>query len=306
MQRHPVRFFSDRHLLDGDVYLPDDLEPGETRPAVVTCSGYQGLKVIHPERFARSLVPHGYICLAFDYRGFGASEGERGRLTPQDWVEDVRAAVSLLETMPQVDQDRIGLLGWALGGGVAIAEAADDERVRAVATCNAIGDGERSARFMHDDLSWTHLRDGIVRDRRARALGGRSEIVHPFDIVRLDRTTAGYVDGELYKAAGFGSGVTLESAECLLRFRPETVVDRLAPRPLLLVHGDRNDLHSPDESRSLHERAGENSELMLLNGSGHTEWMYDDHPTFKRVVERLLAFYGDALSGRSLVGASAV
>jgi uncharacterized protein len=90
-----------------------------------------------------------------------------------------------------------------------------------------------------------------------------------------------------------------------MRFRPETVVDRIAPRPLLLVHGDSNDRHSPDESRPLHERAGGNSELVMLEGSGHTEWMYDDHPTFTRVVERLLAFYGDALSERSTVGASA-
>jgi fermentation-respiration switch protein FrsA (DUF1100 family) len=295
MQRRPVRFFADRYLLDADLYLPDDLAPGETRPAIVTCSGYQGLKTIHPERFARSLVPHGYICLAFDYRGFGASEGERGRLVPQDWVEDVRAAVSLLETVPEVDNGRIGLLGWALGGGVAIAEAADDERVRAVATCNAIGDGARSTRFMHDEASWERLRDGVVRDRPARAVTGRSEIVHPFDIVRLDGVTAGYVDGELYKAAGFGSGVTLESADYLLRFRPEDVVERIAPRPLLLVHGDRNDLHSPDESRSLHARAGDNSELLLLDDSGHTEWMFDDHPTFKLLVDRLLAFFGDGL-----------
>jgi pimeloyl-ACP methyl ester carboxylesterase len=305
MQRRAVHFFADRFLLDGDLYLPDDLREGETRPAIVTCSGYQGLKTIHPERFARALVPHGYICLAFDYRGFGASEGERGRLVPQDWVEDVRAAVSFLTTVSEVDPERIGLIGWALGGGVAIAEAADDERVAAVAACNAIGDGTRSTRFMHDEESWSRLCDGVVRDRPQRALSGRSEIVHPFDIVRLDRVTAGYVDEELYKAAGFGSGVTLESADHLLRFRPEDVVDRLAPRPLLLVHGDRNDLHSPDESRSLHARAGESSELVLLPDSGHTEWMFDDHPTFRELVDRLARFFAGSLAGASLPNAAA-
>jgi pimeloyl-ACP methyl ester carboxylesterase len=295
MQRRPIRFFAERHLLDGDLYLPDDLEPLERRPALITCSGYQGLKTIHPERFARAMVPHGYVCLAFDYRGFGASEGERGRLAPQDWVEDVRAAVSFIRSVPQVDPERVGLIGWALGGGVAIAEAADDPRVRAVAACNAIGDGERSTRLMHDDHSWQRLQEGLVRDRPARARTGRSEIVHPFSIVRLDGVTAGYVDDELYKAAGFGSGVTLESAELLLRFRPEAVVERIAPRPLLLLHGERNELHAPDESRRLHELAGDTSELVLLDGAGHTEWMFDDHPIFRGVVDRLAAFFGAGL-----------
>lgn len=297
MQRRPVHFYSDRLMLDGDLWLPDDLSPGERRPAVVTCSGYQGLKTIHPERFARSLVPHGYVCLSFDYRGFGQSEGERGRLVPQDQVTDTRAAVSFLGTLDEVDPERIALLGWALGGGVAIAEAADDTRVKAVATCNAIGDGDRSTRFMHDEESWRRLCERITKDRPRAVRTGRSELTHPFDIVRLDRVTKGYVDAELYKAAGFGSGVTLESADFLLRFRPEAVVDRIAPRPLLLVHGDRNKLHSPDESRTLHRLAGEPKQLMLLADSGHTEWMYDDHPTFVQVAGRVATFFDDALAG---------
>src|SRR4029077_13338174 len=126
MVRRPVSFFSARLRLDGDLYLPEDVPPGARLPAVIPCSGYSGLKDIHPARFARALVPHGYACLAFDYRGFGASEGERGRLVPQEQVEDVRAAVSFLASVPEVDGDRIALLGWALGGGVVIAEAADD------------------------------------------------------------------------------------------------------------------------------------------------------------------------------------
>ena len=78
MVRRPVSFFSARLRLDGDLYLPEDVPAGALLPAVIPCSGYTGLKDIHPARFARALVPHGYACLAFDYRGFGASEGERG------------------------------------------------------------------------------------------------------------------------------------------------------------------------------------------------------------------------------------
>ncbi len=302
MRCRPVHFFSDRLRLDGDLYLPEN--PSDTPlPTVVACSGYQGLKDIHPARIARALVPHGYAVLAFDYRGFGYSEGERGRVAPQDWVEDIRAAVSFVQGQPEVDPDRVGLFGWALGGGVVIAEAADDERVRAVATCQAVGDGGRSIRFMHDRTSWEQLRADIAHDRLERAVSGRSRNVDPFAIVRLDLDTAtvGYVGQELTKAAGFAeSGVSLESADYYLRFRPEDAVARLAGRPLLLVHGDRNELHAPEESERLYARAHEPKELVVLEGCGHTEFMYDEHPAFGRLAALLRHFYDKALRSAAL------
>jgi len=295
MRTIPMPFFSGRSRLDADLHLPDDA----TRPPVIiACSGYQGLKVIHPQRFARALTPLGYAVLAFDYRGFGLSEGERGRLAPQDWAEDVRAAVDRLTVAAEIDPGRIGLLGWGLGGGVVVQAAADDPRVRAVACVNGIADGARSTQAMHDDATWSALLRRVAADRGHRALAGRSEITSPWDVVRLDldTDTDGYVDTELYRAPGFGSGVTLESADLLLRFRPQDVVHRIAPRPLLVVHGEHNRLHRPEEARILYENAGEPRELVFLPGAGHTEWMYDDHPLFARLVTRLDGFFGRAVA----------
>lgn len=294
MRRQPVSFTSAGARLDGDLYLPDDLV-GERRPALVGCSGYQGLKDMHPARFARAFVPEGYVCLGFDYRGFGRSEGPVGRLHPEEQVEDVRSAIDFLETIPEVDPSRIALLGWALGGGIVIAAAANDPRARSVVAVNAIGDGERSTRLMHDEESWGRLAERMRADRSRRGVEGASELVPPFELVRLDRVTRGYVVHELARYPGFGTPVTLESAELLLRFRPEDVVARLAPRPLLLVHGAENDLHSPDESRELYRRAGEPKELVLLPGCGHTEWMYDEHPKFRRLVALIGRFLQETL-----------
>ena len=204
-----------------------------------------------------------------------------------------------------MDPARIALLGWALGGGVVIAEAASDERVRAVAACNPIGDGERALRFMHDRRSWDRLVERIEDDRRSRAVAGRSVLVHPFEAVRLDAATRGYVDDELYKAAGFGSDVTLEAVEALMRFRPERDVRRIAPRPLLLIHGAANALHAPEESLALHDAAADPKRLVLLDEKGHTEWMRDDDPTFMRVREELLRFFAEPLGARPRASAAA-
>lgn len=296
MTSRPLPFFSSSLRLDADLHLPDDGGAAAPYPVVVPSSGYQGLKVIHPERFARALTARGYAVLAFDYRGFGLSEGERGRLVPQEWAEDLRAAVNRAAAAEELDADRIGLLGWGMGGGVVVAEAAEDPRVKAVACCNGIADGTRSTRNTHDERTWTSLLRRIEGDRAHRSATGRSEITDPWDIVRLDLDdrTDGYVGGQLYKAPGFGAGVTLESAEFLLRFSPERVVDRLAPRPLLIVHGAANELHKPVEARSLYEHAAEPKQLELLEGRGHTEWMFDDHPTFAHLVDQLDAFYTGA------------
>jgi pimeloyl-ACP methyl ester carboxylesterase len=298
IERRPVTFFSEGLRLDGELFLPSDLRAGQRRKAVIPLSGYQGLKGLQPARFARALVPLGYVCLAFDYRGFGRSEGLRGRLVPQDQVEDARAAISFMETVPEVDPGAISLIGWALGGGVAIVTAADDPRVRCVVAMNAIGDGERSVRFMHDEASFQTLLDRIRADRPRRSVEGKSELVPPFDIVRLDSLTKEYVDAELVPEPGFGSDVSLESADLLFRFRPADVVERIAPRPLLLVHGQDNRLHSVEESHDLYAHAHEPKRLELLEGSGHTDWMFDDHPVFKHVTQLTHAFMDEALANQ--------
>lgn len=297
MISHEIPFFSNGYLLDADLHLPDEPDAEAPYPVIVACSGFAGLKTIHPERFARALTPLGYAVLAFDYRGFGLSEGERGRLVPQEWAEDVRSAVGRLSLVPEVDAERISLLGWGLGGGVVVAAAADDPKVQAVIVANGVADGLRSTKAMHTDESWQALLERIHQDRGYRAQHGRSELTSPWDIVRLGAGTPvdSYVREELHPVHGFGSQVTLESADYLLRFSPETVVDRLAPRPLLIVHGEQNGLYLPEEAHELYRRAGEPKQLQMLKGARHTEWMFDDHPTFRYVIDVISQFLGPVL-----------
>jgi uncharacterized protein len=277
-----VRFFSDGHRLDGELWLPHS---GPASVIVIPCSGYLGLKALQPARFARALVPRGYACLTFDYRGFGFSDGERGRLVPTEQVEDIRAAVDYASSQPDDERRSVVLLGWGLGGALVIAEAADDPRVAAVASLNGLADGYRTTRALHDDASWATLIDRLDEDRVQRSRHGRSELLPAFDLVRLEGSTRQYVETELYKDSGFGFPVTYHSSEQLLRFSVEHLVGRIAPRPLFLAHGADNDLYRPAESERLYELAGEPRELHLLEGAGHSEWMHDEHETFRRLVD---------------------
>src|SRR5699024_3943531 len=136
------------------------------------------------------------------------------------------------------------------------------------------------------------LIERIRQDRGHRACHGRSMTISPWDLVRLgnDTPVSSYVGQELYRAHGFGSWITLESADYVLRFSPERVDDALAPTPLLIVHRAENLLHLPHEAHVLYQQAGEPKRLELLNGAGHTEWMYDYHPTFHYLVEMVADF----------------
>jgi uncharacterized protein len=106
-----IGFFSDGQRLDGELWCPGRTPSG----VVIACSGYLRLKGLQPARFARALVPRGYACLCFDYRGFGFSDGERGRLVPEEQVEDIRAAVDYLQHREETAASPVILLGWGLG-----------------------------------------------------------------------------------------------------------------------------------------------------------------------------------------------
>ncbi len=73
--KRPVTFYSEGCKLVGDVYYPDDLQPGETRAGIVLCHGYTGVKDLYLPDNARVLNEAGYMVMTFDYKGWGESAG---------------------------------------------------------------------------------------------------------------------------------------------------------------------------------------------------------------------------------------
>lgn len=90
-----------------------------------------------PSRFyAHELAERGFVCLAPDYLGFGERrDAPKDQLfssgTMQAVWENIRA-VDLLETLPCVRRDAIGVIGHSLGGHNGLFTAMFDGRLRAV------------------------------------------------------------------------------------------------------------------------------------------------------------------------------
>jgi hypothetical protein len=111
------------------------LTPGESAPAILHVHGNAGNISSH-RSFSDFLTLRGFHVLIFDYRGYGRSD-DASPLRRPGLVTDTRAALDALLARPDIDPDRVGVLGVSLGGAFALDAAAAEPRVRAVATVSA-------------------------------------------------------------------------------------------------------------------------------------------------------------------------
>lgn len=135
---------------------------GENRPAVVMAHGFGGTKDSGLEPFARRFAAAGFDVVAFDYRGFGASEGApRQSLSVRKQIDDYHAAIAATQTLPGVDASRIALWGVSFSGGHVLRAAAERDDVGAVVALTPLTSGiavSRSAagsRNIATSLRWT-------------------------------------------------------------------------------------------------------------------------------------------------------
>ena len=98
---------------------------------LVLCHGFGGNRLMLGP-VARLLIKHGFGVLMFDFRAHGRSPGD---LSTWGWLEtnDLLGALDFLQRRPEVDSTRIGVLGYSLGGQVALRTTPGSELVRAVA-----------------------------------------------------------------------------------------------------------------------------------------------------------------------------
>ena len=162
------------------------------RPAVVLVHGWNR----NAERmlpYVRILHPAGYHLLAFDARHHGASDPD-GHASMKKFSEDIRAAVSWLMERPEVDADRVAVVGLSIGGSAAIHAAAHDPRIRAVVTVGSFahprdamletGLGSRllapAMPLVFRVIEWRigTAFDQLAPERHAGRVGGRMLFIH--------------------------------------------------------------------------------------------------------------------------------
>jgi putative redox protein len=175
------------------------------------------------ERIARE---SGWAALTFAYRGTSTSEGD---FSIDGWLADTRAAIDALDARGDVSS--IFLVGFRLGGTIAIVTAADDDRVRGLATFAA----PASLKAWVRDPAWFleyARRGGVLRTEG-----------YPADPVAWTRAISNL---DPLEAAG-----------------------RIAPREWLVVHGSDDDVVAVEDGRRLAANGGPRAELRIVQNGGH-------------------------------------
>lgn len=272
-----VSFYSEGDRIAATLNWPDALPDGRI-PAIVQGPGWMGLRTAKLyDRYHRALTGAGYVVLAIDYRGFGESGGQKGLLLPQRQLEDLRNAVTYLQTRSEIHPDRIGAFGsGGTGGGNAVYLAGVDPRVK-VAVCQVgVADGEDWLRRMRREYEWVEFKQRLEQDRRQRVLTGESTMVSPRDEIMIQtperRETAVKKDVD----SKLPDLVPLACAEAIMQYKPIDVVDRIAPRAVLFIAVELDAVTPEDHSYRMYERARPPKRLIVQRGTSHYK-AYDQY-----------------------------
>lgn len=200
---------------------------------------------------AVALYRHGYGALLIDLRNHGESGGE---MTTLGFYEpyDIQAGVNFLLERPEVNPEQIGVVGQSLGAVTAIRVAAQMPQIRAVVA----------------QATFTSIEENIASG--VHQIAG----LPPFPFAPM----------VIY----FGQQETGLSIE---QVRPIDDIARIAPRAVMLMHGQQDRTILPENSQRLYDAAGEPKELVFFPNAGHGGLMASDPELWENSIVRFLDRY---------------
>ncbi|MFC1910691.1 alpha/beta hydrolase [Chloroflexota bacterium] len=229
IMRKEITLKSENITLRGQLFTPDS---GGKLPAVCVCHGIPSGKT--------SPVSAGYPELAemLCRQGFVAlifnfrgTGASEGNFDIAGWAKDLQSTIDYLWSESPVDRKRIYLLGFSAGAAVSIYVASQDRRIAAVASCASPADFEISPDKMQATLGYFRNL-GIIRDENFPE--------------SVDSWFAGFS-----------------------QVRPEDCVDKISPRPLLVINSRNDEVVPVSHAYRLYEKACEPKKLVILEGNDH-------------------------------------
>ena len=267
MRTEHVDFHSDGVRLRGYLHRPS--QDAGRLPAIVQGPGWLGLadaKLYQP--YHQAFTDAGFAVLIFDYRGFGASDGDRGTLSPAWQLEDWRNAIAYMRGRDDMDPARVAIFGsGGTGGGNAVLAAAAEPSVRATISQVPVADGRDWLHRMRAEHEWVAFLASVEQDRRARAATGSGTTVHPREgiMVETPERRASAIKSDV--DARIPTSVPLSAAQGILEYRPIDVADRV--RGLMVIAVEDDAVTPTDHAVALYERAAAPKKLVLQRNTTH-------------------------------------
>ena len=267
--RKSIVFYSEGCKLVGDLFLPNTTPNGQGVPAIILCHGFAGIREILLPPYAEAFAGAGFAALIFDYRGFGDSEGERGRLVPAEQIADIRNAITFLETLPEIAADRIGLWGTSFGGANAICTAARDSRVKCLAVQITFGSGERMVTGGLSDAEREKLLNTIQKAWQ-RAVTKNKPLYLTLDQILTDPDSKAFYQQMVERVPKLKTRLPLLTIRESMEYKPEDCLAAVQV-PILIIGADQDIVCPFEESKTLFTKARPPKELTLIAGARHYE-----------------------------------
>ncbi len=285
--------------LVGDLYIPKDVKKGEKLSAIAVSGPFGAVKEQVSGRYAQEMANRGFITLAFDPSFTGESGGKiRDVASPDINTEDFSAAVDYLTTLPQVDENKIGIIGICGFGGFGLNAAAMDTRIKATVTSTMYDMTRVSAKGYNDSMSPADLyklREELNNQRTKDAKSGTIAKSAPLpkpeelskdapqfvkDYVNYYKTERGFHK----RSVGSNRGWNMTSTLSLIT-QPILAYSDTIKSPVLMIHGEK--AHSRYFSEDAFKKLkGKNKELLIIPNANHTD-LYDNMKKipFKKIEE---------------------
>jgi fermentation-respiration switch protein FrsA (DUF1100 family) len=219
--------------------------------------------------YCEQLLAAGYDVFAFETRAQGDSECPSG-YEPLQWVTDfevgdARAALAYLKARPDADPRGVGFFGISKGAGAGLIAAARDPYVRCFVTDGAFGVYTTLVPYMR----------------------------HFFRIYNNRLLIQALIPSWFFGLIGLSGLAKIERLRRCRFPHLEEVLRRLAPRPLLMIHGGSDTYIKPEMARALFARAREPKELWVAEGAKHNRTLHTHSEEYHR---RVLEFFDKHLA----------
>ena len=271
--------------LAGDLYIPAGKEGGKL-PAIAVAGPFGAVKEQASGFYAQTMAERGFITLAFDPSYTGESGGEpRHVASPDINTEDFSAAVDFLSNRPDVDPEKIGIIGICGFGGFALNAAANDPRIKAAVastmydmtrvTANGYFDsmGEKERNELRRQLNAQRTED-FKNGTYAKAPGLPEKLTGDEPQFVKDywdyyKTPRGFHERSINSNGNW----TVTSALSLLNMPILSYAGEIK-NAVLIIHGEK--AHSRYFGEDAFKKLkGDNKELMIIPGASHVD-LYDN------------------------------
>jgi dipeptidyl aminopeptidase/acylaminoacyl peptidase len=234
--------------IQGQLFLPDLTSK---YPLVCLCHGAPSGDTTQPDdggypALAERLCQENLAVYFFNFRGTGDSGGNMDAI---GWTRDLKAVLDYLNGLDNIDKSHLFLVGFSAGAAVSVYVASQDNRISGVAACACPAEITPVRSNNNWQAYLDHLREiGVIRD----------ENFPP----SVDEWIKGFQ-----------------------QIHPVNHIAGIAPRPVLIVHGRRDETVPVSHAERLYEAAGFPKKLVIIEGAGHQ--LRRDERVIKTVVDWL-------------------